>query len=203
MRILGLIVMLAAACGVFIACDEVPGNVAGSPTAGSEVEQTSAKSPTEGYKNLFAAVKAKNTEAIKANVTKKTQELAATVSSKNGKPIEEVFANGFTGTTFAESLPEIRDERIADTMGAIEVWNVKDKRWEDLPFMLEDGSWKLAVGDLFAATYKSPGKGRAVKEAEAANVMNANRGMKIIPMNGNVSGNFQSAPRPANANKPQ
>ena len=54
-------------------------------------------------------------------------------------------------------------------MGALEVWNSKDKVWEDLPFIREDGAWKLAVGDIFAGTYESPGKGRDQKEKEAAN----------------------------------
>ena len=56
-------------------------------------------------------------------------------------------------------------------MGAIEVWNSKERAWDDLPFINEDGSWRLAVGDIFSGGYKKPGKGRDEIEKEAANVM--------------------------------
>ncbi len=147
-------------------------------------------SPTEAYKNLFAAVKAKDTEAIKANLSKKTHGLAEMQSGRSGTSIEDVYANGFTETTFASSLPTIRDERVDGNMGAIEVWNTKKSTWEDLPFILEDGSWKLAVGDIFAGNYRSPGKGRAEIEEEAANVMKA-------PKTGAVNTN-SSRPRAVN-----
>ena len=126
---------------------------------------------TEAYKNLFAAVKAKDTEAIKRNLTKKTIDLGAMQSARAGTPIETVYANGFTETTFASSLPPIRDERIDGNMGAIEVWNSKNSSWEDLAFIKEDGAWRLAVGDIFSGGYKQPGKGRDEREREAANVM--------------------------------
>lgn len=128
-----------------------------------------ADSPTEAYKRLFAAVKSKDIEAIKKQLSKSTIEFGAMAAQRNNTPVEKMYANGFTATTFAESLPEIRDERIKDNMGALEVRNVKENKWEDLPFVLEDGAWKLAVGDLFADTYKSPGRGRDSLEKEAAN----------------------------------
>ena len=91
-------------------------------------------------------------------MSKSTIAFAEGVSEQNNKPIEEVFANGFTATTFADKLPEIRDERIKDNYGKIEVFNQKDSRWEDLAFINEDGGWKLAVGDLFAGTFQNPGQ---------------------------------------------
>jgi hypothetical protein len=142
-------------------------------------------SPTDSYKGLYAAVKSKDTEAIKKWMSKKTLGFAEGVAAQQKQPIEEVFKNGFTGTTFAASLPPMRDERIKDDMGALEVWNSKDQRWEDLPFVKEEGGWKLAVGDLFAGTYESPGKGQAAKDAEEANKMTNNTIMAP-----NVNGNF-------------
>src|SRR5688572_7730690 len=128
-------------------------------------------SPTEAYKRLYAAVKSKDTEAIKKQLTKNSIELGAMSSQKYGKSIESAYENGLTATTFAATLPTIRDERIQDDMGAVEVWNSKDSIWEDLPFIFQNGAWKLAVGDLFAGNYKSPGKGMDYKAKEAANAM--------------------------------
>ena len=149
---------------------------------------SSGSSPTDAYKQLFAAVKSKDTERIKSMMSKKSQEFAAMVAGRQSQPVEKVYENGFTATTFAESVPEIRDERIEGDYGAIEVWNAKDKRWEDLGFVKEDGAWKLAVGDMFGGTFKSPGKGRAIKEQEAANAM-SNTMIQGGPSNTNLNTN--------------
>lgn len=126
--------------------------------------------PTEAYKNLYNAVKAKNTEEIKAQLTSKTQAFAEMISQQQKAPIEKVLENGFTASTFSPSLPEIRDERIDGNMGAVEVWNAKDNVWHDIPFIFEAGAWRLAIGDEFGGTFKSPGKGRSTREREAANL---------------------------------
>lgn len=143
--------------------------------------------PTEAYKRLFAAVKTKDANAIKATVSTKTHGLAEMLAARQKVAVEEVYKNGFTGTTFADTVPEIRDQRIKDNMGALEVWNAKESRWEDLPFIREDSGWKLAVGDLFANTYRSPGKGRDAIEREATNVMSGNSFKEVKPP-GNING---------------
>lgn len=143
--------------------------------------------PTEAYKRLYAAVKSKDTEAIKKALTKKSIEFGAMAGAKNNTPIEKVYENGFTATTFAEKLPNIRDERVNGDMGAVEVWNSKESKWEDLPFIREDGTFKLAIGELFAGTYKSPGRGRDSLEKEAANAL-SNTGPPTAPTaNANTS----------------
>ncbi|MEP7212897.1 MAG: hypothetical protein ABI791_07470 [Acidobacteriota bacterium] len=145
-------------------------------------------SPTNSYKQLYTAVKAKNLDAIKQQMSKNTLAFAEAVSQQQKTPIEKVFENGFTATTFSDKLPEIRDERIDGTNGAVEVWNSKESRWEDLPYVKEDAGWKLAVGDLFKGTWKSPGKGRATREMEAANAING--GSQMVPMpNSNTASN--------------
>jgi hypothetical protein len=132
------------------------------------------ESPTDAYKKLYAAVKSKDIEAIKRQLTKKTIDFGKMAAERNKNPEEKMFANGFTATTFSDSLPTMRDERVNGDMGALEVWNSRDSRWEDLPFIKEDGTWKLAIGELFAGTYQSPGKGLDQKEKEAANAVSNN-----------------------------
>jgi hypothetical protein len=82
----------------------------------------------------------------------------------------------------------MRDERIKDEFGAIEVWNEKDKRWEDLPFIKEDGVWKFAIGDMFKGSYQKPGLGQAIKEQEEANKTNPNLIPQAPPMNPPANG---------------
>jgi len=158
--------------------------------------------PTAAYQRLYAAVKSKDTEAIKKEMTAKSLEFAKMAAAKNNTPIEKVFENGFTATTFSPSIPEIRDQRVVDTMGAVEVWNSKDSRWEDLPFLKEDGVWKFAVGDLFAGSFKfeTVGRGRSFREAEAANA--AGRGPVQAPAGPGSNAVANVAPQmpPANSN---
>ena len=140
--------------------------------------QSGAATPTDAYKQLYAAVKAKNFEGIKASMSKQTLAFADGQAKNSKQTLEQMLANGFTATTFAPVLPETRDERIKENMGAVEVWNSKDSKWEDLPFVNENG-WKLAVGDAFGGSFKSPGKGRAQLEAEA----NPANTMTVVPNN--------------------
>ena len=171
--------MLLAMVGSMLAC-------------GQSALQGGGATPSDAYKKLYEAVKSKNTEAIKSNMSKKTLEFAEMVSAKNNTPIEKVFENGFTATTFADSLPEIRDERVKEQYAAVEVWNERDKKWEDLGFVNEDGTWKLAVGEMFAGTFKSPGKGRDQREKEAANAV-GNTMIRGLP-NANVNMNMNVTP---------
>src|SRR5215813_12641837 len=119
MRHIFFCITLLAAVSFIFAC--------GQP-AGSSSED----SPTGAYKRLYEAVKSKNADAIKAAMTQKTLEFAKMAGAQQNKPVEQVLENGFTATTFSPNLPEIRDQRIDGDMGAIEVYNAKDKTWEDL-----------------------------------------------------------------------
>jgi hypothetical protein len=154
---------------------------------------TGSDTPTEAYKRLFAAVKSKDTEAIKEQLSKKTIELGVVSSQRFNKPLASAYETGFTATTYAETLPTIRDERVKDDMGAVEVWNAKDGQWEDLPFIYEDGRWKLAIGEAFAGTYRSPGKGRDLTEREAANAVSDKTVRIPVNVNSNSVSNTNNA----------
>jgi len=188
-KYLALILLLAAAAA-FAACSD-------TPSTNTAVNSNPNDTPTEAYKRLFAAVKAKNTEGIKAEFSKKSVAAAEAQAARMKVPVEEAFRNGFTATTFSETLPEIRDERVNGSMGALEVWNSKDNKWEDLPFIREESGWRLAVGDMFAGNWKSPGRGRDAKEREAAN---AATGGNIRVVNSNVNMNANSNGRMGNTN---
>jgi len=157
---------------------------------GSQSSATTSTSdtPTEAYKRLYTAVKSKDTNAIKSEMSKQSVAFVESAASMQKKKVEEVYSNGLTGTTFSDTMPEIRDERVKGTMGAVEVYNSREKKWEDLPFVLEDGKWKLAIGDAFKDTFKSPGKGRDQKEKEAANALANNTVVENPAANTNAMG---------------
>lgn len=140
-----------------------PGNSA------KPAQTVKAQSPTEAYKMLFAACKAKDAATIRQLMSKASLGLAEFSASQQKKSVDQILENGLVAPTISPVLTEIRDERVKDSYGAIEVFNSTDNRWEDLPFVLEDGTWKLAVGDLFQDTFKSPGKSKGQLEKDASN----------------------------------
>ena len=123
----------------------------------------SGNTPTEAFKSLYEAVKSKNTDAIKANMSKETVQFAEGIGQMQKKTPEEMFKNGFTETTMTENFPPVRNERVKENFAALEVQNPKGI-WEDLPFVQEDGRWKLAIGELFKGTYKKPAPSQAETE---------------------------------------
>jgi hypothetical protein len=134
-----------------------------------------AQSPTEAYKMLYTAVKAKDMATVKQLMSKGSLGLAEFSGSQQKKPIEKILENGLVAPTLAPAITEIRDERINGNFGRIEVRNDQENRWEDLPFVLEDGSWKLAVGDLFQGSFdpqQTLAKGKGQMEMESLNKMN-------------------------------
>ena len=160
------------------------------PPTLTDVPVGNAQTPTEAYRMLFAAVKSQDPAKIKSMISKGSMGLAEMASGQQKKPVEEVIKNGFTETTFADDYPQMRDERIKDSFAAVEVWSEKSKKWEDVPFVMEDGSWKVAIGDMFSGTWKSPGKGQAALEQENANVNNPNLIEKLPAANTNAPTNF-------------
>lgn len=186
-----LLALIMSAFAILFACG-------GSQSQTEGPLENPGDTPTEAYKRLFAAVKSKNTESIKQELSQKTQALAAAQAEMQKVPIEKVYENGFVAPNMAPSLPEIRDERVKERMGAIEVWNSKDSRWEDLPYIREKTGWKLAVGDVFAGTHKFPGKGLAALERDAANAASGNQGLKRIEPSANSSAGNRQAATPAN-----
>lgn len=172
-----LLFLLLASIAVALSCSGSNQPVAGSDT------------PTEAYKRLYNAVKSKNIDSIRTELSQKSIDFGKSAAAQYGKPEDDILKNGFTATTFADTLPAIRDERIKDNMGSVEVWNSRESRWEDLPFVLENGVWKLAIGEAFGGSFKSPGPGRDQLEKQAANAINGNN-VTAVPVP-----NMNSAPK--------
>ncbi len=195
-----LIVQISLLCLGVAACGgggETPASKSNSNANAAKPARVCAPTtdtPTEAYKRLYAAVKEKNTENIKAQVSKASQELAESLAERQKNPIAKVYENGFSATTFSPTLPPIRDERVSGCWAGLEVRNIKENRWEDLPFVIEDGAWKFAIGELFSGEYESPGKGMAEKEMEAANSSMGNTAVPPYPA-ANTNVNATAAPK--------
>jgi len=171
------------------ACNGGSANSAGTTVGGG------GSSPTEAYKNLYAAVKSKDINAIKKQMSKGSLQFAEMVAGQQNKKIEQVLENGFLASTKSPALPPIRDERINGNMGAVEVWDSQNSRWEDDPFILEDGVWKVAVGNAFQGSWQPPGKGQSIREREATNSVSNTMIPAAPPANANFNGIKPIAPK--------
>lgn len=137
-----------------------PGGESAATTNAANSAAAAANSPTEAYKMLFAAVRAKDAATIKGLMSKSTVSLAESAAQRFGKTLDKQLENGFLQTTMTETLPEIRDERVTDNFGTVEVYNRKTGNWDETFFIREDGGWKLANGDKMAGKFQSPGASR-------------------------------------------
>jgi hypothetical protein len=169
------------------------------PPTMTDVPVGNAQTPSEAYRMLFAAVKSQDPTKIKSMLSKGSMGLAEMASGQQKKSIEEVVKNGFTETTFVENYPQMRDERVKGSFGAVEVWNESRKQWDDIPFVMEDGSWKAAFGDQFGGKWQSPGKGQAVIEQENANAQNPSQ--MINPMANSNTNTKITAPKKPDKSK--
>ena len=183
--------------------------VAGCQSAQTASTCKTTNTPTEAYKSLYAAVKSKNTDSIKQNMSKTTQEFAEAMAQMQKKTPEDMYKNGLIESTLAPNLPPMRDERIKGDFAGVEVQN-PDGKWQDVPFVKEDCSWKLAVGELFKNTYVSPGVPASQANANTqmpqmipAPSTNTNSNIKVIPTNANSDTNSANvAVKPGMPGKP-
>lgn len=100
-------------------------------------------SPTETLKALNAASKAKNPAAIKKTLSKGTLAMIE-ISAKNQKKSSDALLREEDGAPFKE-LPEMRNEQISGNTATVEVKNTTSGGWEKIPFVVEDGEWKVAL----------------------------------------------------------
>lgn len=101
------------------------------------------KSPTETLKALNEASKKKDTAAIKSLLSKGTLDLLEKNAKKQSKTVDEILLKD-DGAPFQE-LPETRNEVITGDTATIEVKNTVTNEFQKLPFVKEDGIWKVAL----------------------------------------------------------
>lgn len=192
--IISLLVLLgigAFATWYFLSNSNNPSNTTNTTNGKTESSETIAAgnptTPTEAYKKLFAALKAKDKATIKSMMSKDTLGLAQMQAGQSKKDIDEVLKNGFFTANATDKLPAIRDERVKGRFGAIEVFSKKQSAWENMPFIIENGMWKLAVGNLFGGSFKSPGKPRTTIEKENANAAGKRDLVPLKNKNANIN----------------
>lgn len=88
------------------------------------------------------ASKQKNVVEIKRYLSQGALQLLRETAETNGKTPDQVLTED--GAPFA-ILPEMRDEKITGGRATVEVQNFITKGYENIPFVKENGEWKVAL----------------------------------------------------------
>jgi hypothetical protein len=113
--------------------------------------QPQTKSPTEVMKALNEASKTKDVAGIKNSVSRGTLSLIEESAKAQNTTVDEILKKD-NGAPFKD-LPEMRNEKIEGDTATIELKNATNNDWETVPFVKEDGVWRLAL-DKYLEDFK-------------------------------------------------
>lgn len=97
--------------------------------------------PLETLKAYTTAIKRKDTTEMKLLLSSASIKMAEQEARAQGRPLDDIVKNE---TLFGETQTQLkfRNERIDGDRATIEVEN-SFKTWDTVPFVKEDGAWKL------------------------------------------------------------
>lgn len=101
------------------------------------------KSPTETIKALSEASKQKDPAAIKSYLSKGTLDMLDQSAKRREKSVDELLReeNGAP----MQDLTEVRNEQITGETATVEVKNNVTGGFEKIPFVSENGVWKVSL----------------------------------------------------------
>ena len=105
--------------------------------------EMSADSPTASLKSFIEALKAKDIETTKKLLSKSTIDSITKTAAAQNTTIDKILLSD-NGTPLKE-MPETRNETITDSTASVEVKNKVTGEFEVIPFVREDGIWKIAL----------------------------------------------------------
>lgn len=103
--------------------------------------QPKVASPVDTFKTYTKAIKQKDTTTMKLLLSDATIKMHEREAKAQGVNVDDIVKRE---TIFTENQKtvEFRNEKIDGDKATIEIKNVFNK-WEKLPFVLEDGAWKI------------------------------------------------------------
>lgn len=106
-------------------------------------QMTQTKSPTEVLNALNEASKTKDVAGIKNSVSRGTLKMIEESAKAQKMTVDELLGKE-NGAPFKD-LPEMRNEKIEGDTATVELKNAANNDWESVPFVKEDGVWRLAL----------------------------------------------------------
>ena len=103
-------------------------------------------SPTATAKAFYDAAKARDAGAIKATMSKGSLEMMEKFAAMQNKSLDDALKEPSSSPPPANF--ESRNEKITGDTATLEVKDEKGN-WESIPFVKEDGAWKIALDKAF------------------------------------------------------
>lgn len=148
-------------------------------------QMSTTPSPTEVFKAQNEARKKKDGAAMKANLSKASVEMIDKAAKAQKKTVEELLTTEMPGVKQPDSF-EFRNEKITGDSASVEVKTPDVQEWSIVPFVKEDGRWKVAMDKLIEEMKKK------VQEAQQQSAPNpdaagdANTATDSNPANANT-----------------
>ncbi len=103
--------------------------------------QPKVASPVDTFKTYTKAIKQKDTTTMKLLLSDATIKMHEREAKAQGVTVDDIVKRE---TIFSENQKtvEFRNEKIDGDKATIEIKNIYNK-WEKLPFVLEEGAWKI------------------------------------------------------------
>jgi hypothetical protein len=145
-----------------------------------------AATPTDTLKKFVEASQKKDVEAIKQTLSSGTIKMIEESAKKQNITLEESLKKDDSNAL--KEMPETRNEKIEGDTATVEVKNKATNDWDKIPFVKEDGKWKIALDKFMQDLMK-----RMTEEMKMSDT-------KTMPMD-TVNSNSQDSPADSSANK--
>jgi hypothetical protein len=113
-------------------------------------------SPTRTFKEFFEASKKKDVAGMKKALSKGTVDMFDKLAREQKKSTDDVLKE-LDKDAKDEKMPETRNEKITGDTATLEVKNEKTGKWDTLPFVKENGEWKIALDKFIEDMFKDLG----------------------------------------------
>jgi flagellar hook-associated protein FlgK len=100
--------------------------------------------PTATFKAFFEASKKKDAAGMKKGLSKGTLDMFDKLAKEQNKSTDDMLKE-VDKDDKSEKMPETRNEKIDGDTATLEVKNDKTGKWDTLPFVKENGEWKIAL----------------------------------------------------------
>lgn len=109
-------------------------------------------SPSSALKTFLEAKVANDAAAQKKVLSKNSLKFLEETAKKESKTVDQLLTDD-AGMQLKE-IPEIGKEEISGDTATVEVRNPNTGEWEKMPFVKEDGQWKMALDKAFEEAMK-------------------------------------------------
>ena len=105
----------------------------------------STDSPRATLKNYVESSQKKDAAAIKETLSAGTLKMIEESAKSRNTTLDAVLTTDAGGGSAYKQLPETRNEKIEGETATLEVKNAATADWDKIPFVREDGKWKIAL----------------------------------------------------------